>query len=85
MLEIETTPANLQEAFPVKRVAQALGVSTDAVRVLIRSGDLRAHRFGPRQTRIFPKDLEEFLATHRASRPEAVDGKPKTATEVAAT
>jgi excisionase family DNA binding protein len=66
VLEAETP--HLQEAFPAKRVAQLLGVSIDAVRGLIKSGDLRAHRLGPRQLRIFPKDLEEFLATRRASR-----------------
>jgi len=45
-----------------KRVAKTLDVSAKTVRFLIQSGEIRAHRVGRRQWRIFRQDLEEYLA-----------------------
>lgn len=69
MLAIET--AHSQEAFPPKRVAERLGVSAKTIRCLIQCGDLRAHRVGRRQWRIFPQDLQDYLA-RRANRSAAL-------------
>jgi excisionase family DNA binding protein len=56
-----------QEAFPPKHVAERLGVSIKTIRSLIKRGDLRAHRIGLRQLRVFSQDLQDYL-TRRANR-----------------
>lgn len=42
-------------------VAARLDVSTDKVLQLIDEGKLKATRFGPRTTRIFPDSVDELI------------------------
>lgn len=46
-------------------VAERLNVSTKTVARRINSGDLPAHRFGPRTVRISESDLKAFAALRR--------------------
>jgi excisionase family DNA binding protein len=49
----------------VPAVAKRLNVSTSTVWRLIRQGDLPAHKFGARTTRIAVDDLQNFEASTR--------------------
>jgi excisionase family DNA binding protein len=48
-------------------VAERLNVSTKTVARRINSGDLPAHRFGPRTVRISESDLKAFAALRRST------------------
>ena len=45
-----------------QQAAEALGVSLKTLDDLIRRGQLRAYRIGPKLVRIDPADLEAFVA-----------------------
>lgn len=59
------TSAAGQSFLTIAEVAQRLNVSTKTVIRRINSGDLPAHRFGPRSVRISESDLKAFAALRR--------------------
>jgi len=56
---------NNKEYLKVREVAETLGVSSRAVYNLINSGKLSATNLSTRTTRIFRKDLDEFLLAQK--------------------
>ena len=55
------TEGKMEELYRIHRVARILDCSTKEVYRLIRSGQLKAMRFGPRQTRISHSSIERFI------------------------
>ena len=67
---MQTTELTYSEAISPRRLAVILGFTPKTIRRLIHEGELRAHRVGRRQWRIFRQDIEDFLA-RRANRSAA--------------
>lgn len=49
-----------KQALDLVRAAEYLGVSVQSVRRRIKSGDLPAHRVGPRSVRVYVDDLDKL-------------------------
>ena len=58
--------------YTVREVARMLKINVVGVYELIREGQLRAHRFSERRTRVAEDDLKEFI---RKSRVRGCDGR----------
>jgi excisionase family DNA binding protein len=58
------SPANGSKLLTIGQVAEQCSVHARTVRRWIKSGELRAHRFG-QLVRVSEGDLSEFLAAHR--------------------
>jgi excisionase family DNA binding protein len=55
------------EFYSVREVARILRINVIGVYKLIQNGELRAHRFTERRTRISRNDLSEFIARAKGS------------------
>lgn len=68
---------SIDPLIPRRKVCEALAISPERLRRLIRDGKLRAIKLGPRSTRIRRSDFEAFVQRLEATKTEtgtAMDG-----------
>jgi excisionase family DNA binding protein len=70
-----TAPAPRVDLLKIDEVARHLQISRTQAYRLCQSGSLPAVRFGS-LVRVRPSDLELFVITHLAQKPEPGDGDP---------